>query len=118
MKNGESTTEYLKYTFSEDEKAALAVEMAEGVNAIAKAEDALKAVKSDFKSQIDTLTAGVNGNATKISSGFEYRNIECTVMADYDRKVWKIYRDDTAEMCKERKMTTEEMQGKLFGEGS
>ena len=53
------------------------------------AEDELKAVKSDFKSRIDRMTADIAGLAGKLRSGFEMRRVKCEVNRDY--KTGKIF---------------------------
>ena len=105
---------FLKYTFSDAEKAEIAAEMAEKVTDLSRKEDELKAVKSDFKSQIDGLQANVNGAATKLTNGYEMRNIECRVERDYKKGVIRFIRTDTGEIARTKEMSHEDRQQKPF----
>ena len=102
--------EHIKHTFSKDERADLSNTMAQKVTELHQAEDDKKAINSDFKSQIDGLTADVNSAATKITNGYEMRNIECEHKPDYDKKIWTVVRIDTGEPVKELPMSEEDFQ--------
>jgi len=114
LKNDDLTNEYCKYVFSEDEKRAIAQEMAQNVSDLAAAEDEKKAITSDFKSRIDGLQARVNGAATKLNNGYEMRSIECKIQADYDAKLWRYIRQDTFEEVRTRKMDQDDLQQQLI----
>lgn len=107
------TTEYLKYVFTEDEKREIASSLAENVNNLQRVEEEKKAVMSDFKSQIDGLSAKTNNLATKLSNGYEFRHIECTVTPNLENKEWVTVRNDTGEVVNTRKMTSEDLQNDL-----
>ena len=109
----EFSTEFCKYTFTEDEKKALASEMAQSVSSLQSAEDQKKAIMSDLKGQIDSLQAKVNSSATKLNNGYEMRQIKCEVVADYDAKLWTFIRTDNGEIAKERRMTQDDLQKRL-----
>ena len=105
--------EFIKYTFTENEKKEIAIEMAQKVANLQQAEDDKKAVASDFKSQIDGIQASVNSAATKLNNGYEMRSIKCEVVPNYDKKVWEYLRTDTGEQTKEKPMTANDLQMKL-----
>ena len=105
--------EFIKYTFTENEKKEIAIEMAQKVTNLQQAEDDKKAVASDFKSQIDGIQASVNSAATKLNNGYEMRSIKCEVVPNYDKKVWEYLRTDTGEQTKEKPMTANDLQMKL-----
>ena len=102
--------EFIKYIFTEEEKREIASEMAQRIVNLQQAEDDLKAIKSDYKSQIDGIQAGINSAATKLTSGYEMRSTKCQVIADYPGKVWKYMRVDTGEIVKEKGMTSNDLQ--------
>lgn len=108
------SNESVKYTFSEDEKRDIATEMAQRIGELQRAEDDLKAVKSEFKSKIDLLQSQVNAAATQLNNGYEYRNMKCTVRYDVKNKVVRFYRCDTGELAKERGMYADEYQLKIM----
>lgn len=113
MKSGDTTQEFVKYVFSEDEKKEIAARMANKVTELQSSEDEKKAIMSDFKSRIDSLQADINRAATQINNGYEMRNVDCYIKADYDSKVWVSIREDTGEIAKERKMSADDLQRQL-----
>lgn len=84
------------------------------VNNLQRAEEEKKAVMSDFKSRIDGYQASTNNLASKISSGFEVRQIDCTIVADYGKETWTTIRDDTGEVVCTDKMSPEDLQAPMF----
>ena len=108
-----TTKEYLKYVFSQEEKADIAIEMAQKVSELSQAEDEKKAIMSDFKSRIDGLQARVNSAAIKLNNGYEMRSIECEVVPNWEEKIWEYIREDTGEITKTAQITPEDLQLKL-----
>ena len=108
-----TSKEYLKYVFSQEEKADIAIEMAQKVSELSQAEDEKKAIMSDFKSRIDGLQARVNSAAIKLNNGYEMRSIECEVVPNWEEKIWEYIREDTGEITKTAQMTPEDLQLKL-----
>ena len=102
--------EFIKYVFTESEKKDIAAEMAQKIVTLQQTEDDLKAIKSDFKSQIDGVQAGINSAATKLTSGYDMRSIKCQVVPNYLKKVWEYIRVDTGEMVKKKSMTSNDLQ--------
>lgn len=113
MKDGEIKKEYCKYVFDENEKKEIAGDMARQIADKFRVEAEKKAVVSDFKSQIEALESSIGNAATKLNNGYEMRNIDCKVVADYDAKLWKFYRLDTGELVRQRKMTADDLQRTL-----
>jgi len=113
MKDGDLVQEFVKYVFSEDEKKEISSRMAQKVSELQSSEDEKKAIMSDFKSRIDSLQAEINRSATQINNGYEVRNVDCKVIADYNTKMWVSIREDTGEIAKERKMSANDLQMKL-----
>jgi len=102
--------EFIKYIFTEEEKREIAGEMAQKIVNLQQAEDDLKAIKSDYKSQIDSIQAGINSAATKMTSGYEMRSMKCQVVPNYEKKIWEYIRVDTGELVKEKRMTSNDLQ--------
>jgi hypothetical protein len=102
--------EFIKYTFTESEKKDIAAEMAQKIVTLQQTEDDLKAIKSDYKSQIDGVQAGINSAATKLTAGYEMRSTKCQVMPNYAKKVWEYIRVDTGALVKEKGMTSNDLQ--------
>lgn len=107
----EYSTEYVKFVFTEEEKRDIASEMARKVSELNQAEDEKKAVMSDLKSRIDSLSAQVNAAANKLNSGYEYRNVECEIDRDYSRRVILFWFDE--KVVKEKPMTSDDLQMKI-----
>jgi hypothetical protein len=102
--------EFIKYTFTDEEKKEIAAEMAQKIVTLQQAEDDKKAVMSDFKSQIDGIQAGINAAATKMNNGYEMRSTKCQVVPNYPKKVWEYIRVDTGLLVKEKNMTSNDLQ--------
>ena len=107
----EYSTESVKHTFTEDEKRDIAIEMARKVAELNQAEDDKKAVMSDLKSRIDTITAQINGAAGKLNAGFEYRTVNCEVDRDYSQRKIIYWYDET--VVKEKPMSSDDLQLKI-----
>lgn len=110
------STEWLKYSFSEGEKADLAASMAQSVCELQEKEDQKKAVMSDLKGQIDAVQAKINTLASKLNSGFEMRDMKCDAVPDYDKRVWEIFRPDTGELVRVKDMTEKDLQDTFIQE--
>ena len=102
--------EFIKYTFTDEEKKEIASEMAQKIVNLQQAEDDKKAIMSDYKSQIDGIQAGINSAATKLTAGYEMRSTKCQVVPNYPKKVWEYIRVDTGKMVKEKGMTSNDLQ--------
>ena len=106
--------EFIRYTFTESELKEIAGEMAQKIVNLQQADDDKKAIMSDLKSQIDGIQAGINSAATKMTSGYEMRLVKCQVVPNYDKKVWEYIQADTGIMVKEKGMTSNDLQRKIF----
>lgn len=105
--------QYVKYEFIEEEKREISIEMAEKVSRLDSLEDELKAVKSDFKSQIDQTSADMKNLASKINNGWEMREIKCIIEYDYENGIVRHIRTDNGQEVKTRKMNQEERQMRI-----
>ena len=102
--------ELCKVFLTDAEYKTYALQMAEAGRDISRAEDDLAAVKSKYKSRIDSAVARRNEISTIISMGWEDRHIECNLVKDYRAgEIYKV-RLDTGEEIGRRAMNTDERQ--------
>ena len=100
----------LECVLTDQEKLAYSKQFAENHSKKQRAEDALKSFTTQKKAEIAGLEAQVNLMADKINTGREYREVECSIMWDWDRKVKEWTRTDTFEVCKEDIISEYELQ--------
>jgi len=112
MENKKSS-EYLKYSFTEPEKAEIAVEMAQKVAELNQVEGQLKAIKSQYKSKVDVLQGEINLAAEKLNTGYEMRSVKCEVTPNWEEKIWEYIRLDTGEFVRTEEMSVEDLQMRL-----
>jgi len=108
-----STTRFLRYDFSDNEKAVLAEEMARKVTEAEDLDDQKKAVTSEYTAKINTAQAEAQSKAKKLTSGFEMRQVDCEESLDYDKKEVNVQRLDNFEIIEKRTMTNLELQQSL-----
>lgn len=104
---------FLKYIFNEGEIKDLGAKLAKTFSDHNEAENRLKSVSTQIKSEITALEGMMNSMAEKIRSGYEHREIECKRELDYRLGTVTITRLDTGEVIEERPMDAEEKQRKL-----
>lgn len=110
----QTTTEWLKYEFSEDELKEFAKKLAYETRELMENEETKKSVMSDFKSKIESSKEKISKLSNLINNGYEYRNIDCEVQLNSPEDGQKtIIRKDTGEVVKSLSMTEEEKQEKL-----
>lgn len=112
----ERTIEYLKYTFSDEEKKDLAMQMAQTSIKKDSLEQQKTAVTKQFASDIAQAGIIIQSCASKIESGYEMRQIDCEEEPDFEKRILKTYRTDTGELVKTRPLRSDEMQKSLFDE--
>lgn len=107
-------SEYLKYTFSEDETRDNAKRLARKNQELAELELKKKQLMADLKAEMDKATADAATLARWVNDEYDFRMVECEVMLDSPREGQKTtYRIDTGEVVKTEKMSAEEMQQTL-----
>jgi uncharacterized FlaG/YvyC family protein len=111
------TVRFLKYEFSDSEKAELADEMARAVCDATQTRMKLKSVQKQINAEIQQYEAEIASCAEKLRSGYEMRHVDCSFLRDFDLKSIKIVRDDTGEIISERAMTEDEKQMDIAFEG-
>lgn len=89
---------YLEYKFTKAEITEIALSLAIKTGERQTAEDQKKSANSQFKSQIDGLTADINLLSNHVVAGFEMRNVKCEAEFWYDDNIKRIARIDTGEI--------------------
>lgn len=103
--------ELLKVEFTDSEKQEFGGQLARITTEIKELKNAKKSVVSEFKSKIDNKEAECESISTKISNGYEYKNVECELHLNTPNGgVKQIIRKDTREVVKEVPMTVDELQ--------
>jgi hypothetical protein len=83
MKKEETALRTIRYQFSKDEQSANSGELAETCGQKKEIEDEKKAVMSSFKSKIDSHDARINLLSKWISTGYDYRSVECILKKNF-----------------------------------
>ena len=110
----EETNRSLKYVLTGEELKKISEQMANAVLERDEALDGLKSVQAQFKARITGAEAMISLSASKIQTGYEFRNINCEVQRDYDTGQIQLIRIDTGEIIETRAMTASERQQDLF----
>ena len=110
----ETSKEWAKYVFSQEEKRDLAASLADLTLEVESLEEQKKTTATQFKNQIDKITAELKGAAQGIRSGYEMRYVDCEVTNNFAEKRVDFFRVDTGELIRTRDMRPEELQGNLF----
>jgi hypothetical protein len=106
--------EYLKYQFSVEETRENAKRLARKNQELAELELKKKQLAADIKAEIDNANADAAKLARWVNDEYDFRMVDCEVMLDSPAAGLKtVYRLDTAEVVKQEKMSTEEMQQSL-----
>jgi hypothetical protein len=74
----------------------------------------LASIKADFKSRITNKEGEISNYSRMLNAGHEMANIECEVVRDHKDKMVRIYRLDTGDFVRERRMTLDEQQRSLL----
>lgn len=81
------TSLHLECILTDPEKLTYSKEMAEAVGLRARSEDSLKSFSTQIKAQIAGHDAKINLLAEKLSTGREYREVECVTIKDFKKKI-------------------------------
>lgn len=102
--------ETLRCQLTAPEKAGLSEIMTQAIMEKEDAEESLKAVKAQFKSEIAAKEASIKTCAQKLNAGFEMRQVDCHLIRDYRDSTIRVIRLDTGKQVSERTMTIDERQ--------
>lgn len=106
-------TRTLECILTDAEKLKYGAEMAELHYKKSRAEDQLKSIQSAIKADIAAHEAKINDLSQKISTGREYREVQCAIVYDWDRKVKSSIRNDTGEIAHEDIIPDRELQEEM-----
>ena len=109
-------TRNVKYLFSDKEKLVIATDLARELEEARQLEQELTEIKSQLKGKIDATKAHIGTYHSMIYSGYEYRNVACELVRDYNCKIVTVSRMDTWEQIESRTMTQDELQKSLIKE--
>lgn len=108
-------TRYLRCNLTRDELLAAGKTQADKSIELLQVENDRKRVADDFKAKASALEAEVTSLASKIASGYEHRQVDCTVYLDDPETGRKrIVRNDTGEVVSVEPMTQAELQRELI----
>lgn len=105
-----------RYRFTESELLQIGKELAEHNGELSALEQDKKRVVADFGAKITGKESDVSIAVNKIQSGYEWRDLPCTIHYNVPKTGKKrVIRDDTNEQVDERDMTPDELQMELPG---
>jgi len=93
----------LKYQFTQDERISLSEELANNNQKLRQLEDEKKSITSEYGSKINITKEQINITSDKVASGYELREITCSVVYHLPEKNKKtLTRSDNGESFVER----------------
>jgi hypothetical protein len=108
------TERYVRCLFSDAELLAISKTMSQHVSEREQAENDKKRMSKQFDAQIASADAQIASASEKVRTGYEYRNVPCSVQFDQPKRNWKsIIRDDTGEIVEVAEMNESERQEEL-----
>jgi uncharacterized protein YjhX (UPF0386 family) len=106
-------TEYLKYTFTPEEKAVHADDLARGLSDLGQLKIKKKQLVKEVDSDIADAEKSIAQLATYVKDGYKYQYIEVEIEYDYTTRKKTITRTDTGVVVRTVPMTVDELQ-KVF----
>lgn len=114
MKQPKQHQELLRCDLTDDELIGIARKQSATFRDREQADQELTSIKSDFKARLERLESEVQLCTRKITDGFEMRNTDCETRYDDPSKgMASVYRLDTGELVRTRKMDANELQMEL-----
>jgi hypothetical protein len=104
---------YLECVLTEDELKNYSKQMADSFSKRQRAEDSLKSMQTQMKAEIQGHEAKMNLCAEKVNSGKEYRDVECEIVYNWDKKEKEYVRKDTGEIAKTEIIDEKDLQEHL-----
>jgi uncharacterized protein YecA (UPF0149 family) len=100
----------LQCILTEKELLTYSKQLSENISKKARSEDCLKQFSSQVKSEIATCDANINSIAEKLNTGKEFRNVDCEIVYDFEKKERRWVRVDTFETIKTDMILEEDLQ--------
>lgn len=108
------STEYIRHTFTSDERLKMGDELAQAHNRMAEIEDEEQVIKSQIKERKAQVEQTVSKLSRELANGFTMQNVECRLDWDSPNPNEVSYvRTDTGEVVKTRPFTEAERQQDL-----
>jgi len=100
----------VKFELTDHDRIKIGQIVAEATENLERIDDRLKEVKAQFKQEVEMETAKQKYASRCLTNGYEYRDVECEVVKDFDdfRIVWTDAK--TGDEVKSREMTAREKQ--------
>jgi|SRR5579863_1180495 len=109
-----ATKRICRYLFNDVEKLVIGKELAERSNALSAIESDKKRIVADFAAKIAAEESMIQVLSTKITSGYEHRELPCTITMHCPEPGKKrVARDDTGEVVATEDMSQDELQPEL-----
>jgi hypothetical protein len=110
----EPTQRSLRHQFTNEELLEVARQLAEASGRRNTLEAEKSAITKQYASSIADVERAIDDKAAKVSQGYEFRMIDCTIKFDFPHPGHKtVVRNDTGEHIDTTAMTAEEKQMKL-----
>src|ERR1700677_2074671 len=107
-------TEYLRHTFTSEERLRMGEELAQAHNRLASIADEESVVRAKFKERKATIEQSIGSLSLDLSNGWTMQNVECSVHYAEPNPLEVTYRRiDTGAVVKTRAMTADERQQEL-----
>jgi hypothetical protein len=106
-------TKHLRCDLSDAEKLGMGQELAREQAMLTVGEERKVEVVAAIKAEIAVHEAQVQHLSRTLNNGYEYRDVACEVVEDFDNKTVRTTRTDTGEEVDLRAMTPEEAQRPL-----
>lgn len=81
----------VRYVFSSEETAQHSNELAEACRTKQETENEKKSVMSNFKAKIDSQDSRIGLLSKYITTGYDYRSVECVVKKNFDTRMVEYY---------------------------
>jgi hypothetical protein len=101
----------IRYEFGQHELKDFSNQLAVACRKKAEVEEEKKSVVSQFKATIDNQEAQISILSSRITNGYEYRNVDCVVKKDFKKGIKQFYFEGT--LYDESKLSPEDYQLKI-----
>lgn len=102
-----------RYEFTDEEKRAIAQELARRNIDKAQVEDEKKSVMSDFKDRLDRINMDVNKASRQLVDGFEYRDFSCYIVKHFKLGIKRYHDKNTDKVVDEKPLDPSDYQLEL-----
>ncbi len=108
------TKEYLRYTFTEDEKKGLSGDLVNCIRKKTGLENELKTIGQQYKADIQAQESSIQSLTNKLDAGYEMRTVDCEWRYVFELGQKNLWRLDTGELIRTDIITQDETQGQLI----